>query len=232
MSVLVALLVLALMLALGRLFKGVRPSVVVSPESPRRDRLPMEAPLGTDIPKEYRFHPCHTWALDEGTGLVRVGMDSFAAKMFDKIEHIDIPALQCWVRQGQNLMTVTGDGVSVDFPSPVEGPLTEINRIAIETPELVAADPYRDGWIAVIKSPCFAIDKKNLMQGAMVVPWMRHSMVLLQQISSHSPALAQDGGIPVTGVLKRVTPEVRNRLLREFFLMSPVVAASPRNRRV
>jgi hypothetical protein len=33
-----------------------------------------------------------------------------------------------------------------------------------------------------------------------------------------SPALAQDGGLPVGGLLARVTPELREKLVKEFFL--------------
>jgi hypothetical protein len=37
-------------------------------------------------------------------------------------------------------------------------------------------------------------------------------------VSQLSPALAQDGGQPVAGVLARVTPEVREKIAKEFFL--------------
>ncbi|MBZ5658160.1 MAG: hypothetical protein LAO56_23100 [Acidobacteriia bacterium] len=70
---------------------------------------------------------------------------------------------------------------SVDLPSPVEGALTAVNRAALENPELVTTDPFCEGWIAVIKSHCFATDKKNLMHGAMAAQWMRDSFVELRE---------------------------------------------------
>jgi hypothetical protein len=33
-----------------------------------------------------------------------------------------------------------------------------------------------------------------------------------------SPALAQDGGLPLSGLLGRVSPNLRQRLVKEFFL--------------
>ena len=84
----------------------------------------------------------------------------------------------------------------------------------------------------MIKSHCFATDEKNLMQGAMVAPWMRNSIVLLREMCSQSPALAQDGGPPLSGLLHRVSPELRNRLVKEFFLTVPVVPAQPTNQHV
>jgi hypothetical protein len=73
--------------------------------------------------------------------------------------------------------------------------------------------------VAVIKSPDFAINQKNLIQGSMVAPWMQNNISRLNSmVSQLSPALAQDGGQPVAGVLARVTPEVREKIAKEFFL--------------
>ena len=211
---------------------GAPPTAMAPAATVRRFRPLIESKFGMDVPSGYCFHPCHTWAVDEGWQLIRVGVDKFAVNLFGKIEHIDVAGLYRWVRQGQKLMTITVAGISVDLPSPVEGALTAVNRAALENPELVTSDPFCEGWIAVIKSHCFATDEKNLMQGAMVAPWMRNSIVLLREMCSQSPALAQDGGPPLAGVLNRVSPELRNRLVKEFFLTVPVVPFQPTNQQV
>jgi glycine cleavage system H lipoate-binding protein len=233
MSVLLVLLMFALVMTLGRLLKRrAQPSTAGPVETLPRLRPRIETKFGTDVPTGYCFHPCHTWAVDEGWQLIRVGVDRFAVNLFGKIEHIDVVGLYRWVRQGQKLMTITVAGISVDLPSPVEGALTAVNRAALENPELVTTDPFCEGWIAVIKSHCYATDQKNLMQGAMVAPWMRNSIVLLRETCSQSAALAQDGGPPLTGLLSRVSTELRNRLVKEFFLTVPVVSAQPTNQHV
>jgi len=173
MSVLLVLLMFALVMTLGRLLKRrAQPSTAGPVETLPRLRPRIETKFGTDVPTGYCFHPCHTWAVDEGWQLIRVGVDRFAVNLFGKIEHIDVVGLYRWVRQGQKLMTITVAGISVDLPSPVEGALTAVNRAALENPELVTTDPFCEGWIAVIKSHCYATDQKNLMQGAMVAPWI------------------------------------------------------------
>jgi hypothetical protein len=89
----------------------------------------------------------------------------------------------------------------------------------VDDPSLANRSPYKDGWVAVIKSPDFAINQKNLIQGSMVAPWMQNNISRLNSmVSQISPALAQDGGQPVSGVLARVTPEVREKIAKEFFL--------------
>ena len=139
MSVLLALLMFALVMILGYLLnRGAQPSATVPAETARRFRPLIESKFGMDVPGGYCFHPCHTWAVDEGWQLIRVGVDRFAVNLLGKIEHIDVAGLYRWVRQGQKLMTITVAGISVDLPSPVEGALTAVNRAALENPEPVS----------------------------------------------------------------------------------------------
>src|SRR5581483_11859596 len=148
-----------------------------------------------------------------------VGLDSFAASLIGKIDHLEIVGPNRWIRQGQKLATVTSGGVSIELMSPVEGVITAENHDLLLDPALASRDPYKDGWLAIIKSPDFAINQKNLVQGAMVAPWMQNNITRLNAMATQlSPALAQDGGLPVSGLLGQVTPEVREKLLKEFFL--------------
>jgi len=230
MAVLLVLLMFALVIAWGRLFKReVQPSAAVSADTLRRFPPPIEGKFGMEIPKSYCFHPCHTWAVDEGLQLIRVGVDGFTANLFGKIDRIDVAGLYRWVRQGQRLMTITGAGISVDLPSPIEGVLTVVNQAVLEDPVMATTDPYGEGWVAVIRSSSFGTDQRNLMQGPVVAPWLRNNMLQLGEMCSQPAALAQDGGPPLPGLLNRVSPELRNKVIKEFFLTFPVVLAETTN---
>jgi glycine cleavage system H protein len=108
---------------------------------------------------------------------------------------------------------------SVDMLSPVEGVLVSVNHEVLKTPNLVTHDPYKNGWLCVIKAPELSINTKNLLQGPIVPAWMQNSIVrlggMMQQLS---PALAQDGGLPVKGMLFQVDDPVRQQVVKEFFL--------------
>ena len=87
-----------------------------------RPKVPiMSKEHGFTIPKDYGFHPGHTWVMREGDDNARVGLDSFAADLIGKIEHMDIISPGRWVRQGQPLVHLQAAGVSFDLLSPVEG---------------------------------------------------------------------------------------------------------------
>lgn len=175
--------------------------------------------LGFDIPNGYAFHPGHTWVLDEGRQNARVGIDAFTANLLGKIDRIELGGLNRWVRQGQKLMTITSGSLTFDMLSPIEGVITSVNHEAIKDPAIVTADPYKNGWVAVVKSPEITLNVKNLVQGTLVAPWMQNSIGHVNALASQmAPALAQDGGVPVKGLLTQLDSDSQQKLVHEFFL--------------
>jgi glycine cleavage system H lipoate-binding protein len=174
---------------------------------------------GLEVPQGYCFHPGHTWIRDEGHQDARVGIDAFAGNLFGKIDAIEMATLNRWVRQGQKLCTVKREGQSADLLSPVEGVLVSVNHEVLKNPNLIVGDPYKDGWLCVIKAPELAINAKNLLQGPIVAAWMQNSITRLRgTLQQLTPALAQDGGLPVKGMFFQVDVGVRKQLAKEFFL--------------
>lgn len=194
---------------------GVQAQVPVSqPSAPKLTRE-----LGFEIPKGYCFHPGHTWVLDEGRQNARIGMDSFAANLLGKIDRIEISGLNRWVRQGQKLMTLTRGDSTIELLSPVEGVITAVNHEVIKNPAMVLEDPYRNGWICIVKSPEITTNVKNLVQGPLVGPWLQNSVARVATMAQQmSPALAQDGGLPVNGIFNQLDPGSQRKLVQEFFL--------------
>lgn len=218
MSILFVLLMFLLIMSISyfrtRNEAPAKPEVWAGPRPPRVGRE-----YGFSIPQDYSFHPGHTWVMKEADENTRIGLDSFAANVIGKIDHIETVGPNRWIRQGQKIATITSGGVSIDLMSPVEGVITATNQDLLLEPALASRDPYKNGWLAIIKSPDFEINQKNLVQGAMVAPWMQNNITRLNAMTAQlSPALAQDGGMPLSGLLGQVTPEVRQKLLKEFFL--------------
>ncbi len=174
---------------------------------------------GFEVPQGYCFHPGHTWVLDEGHQNARVGIDAFAGNLFGKIDSIELASLNRWVRQGQKLCTVKREGRSIDLLSPVEGVLVSVNHHVLKDPNLVVEDPYTSGWLCVIKAPELAINIKNLLQDNVVAAWMQNSIARLgAKLQELTPALAQDGGLPIKGLFFQVDASVQQQLAKEFFL--------------
>ena len=70
-----------------------------------------------------------------------------------------------------------------------------------------------------MKAPEMATNLKNLMQGPVVAPWMQNSLARIgAMVQQLTPALAQDGGLPVKGLLFQVDSSTQHELVKEFFL--------------
>jgi glycine cleavage system H lipoate-binding protein len=174
---------------------------------------------GFEIPQGYCFHPGHTWVVDEGRQNARVGIDAFAGNLFGKIDSIEVADLNRWVRQGQPLCTVTREGRSIQMLSPVDGVLVSVNHEVLKNPNLIVDDPYKNGWLCVVKAPEMATNVKNLLQGTIVLPWLQNSLARIgAMVQQLSPALAQDGGLPVKGLLFQIDDATQHELVCEFFL--------------
>ncbi len=174
---------------------------------------------GFEIPEGFCFHPGHTWVVDEGRQNARVGIDAFAGNLFGKIDSIEVTDLNRWVRQGQPLCTITREGRTIQMLSPVEGVLISVNHEVLKNPNLIIDDPYKNGWLCVVKAPEMATNVKNLLQGTVVLPWLQNSLTRIgAMVQQLTPALAQDGGLPVKGLLFLVDNSTQHELVHEFFL--------------
>jgi glycine cleavage system H lipoate-binding protein len=169
MSIEFAVVILVLMLALFwfRWRQASQAALLVQEDVPRARPQPIS---GFQPASGYSFHPGHTWMAEHGRGTARVGVDSFAANLMGKLQNIAVIGEQRWVRQGQKLMTFSGDCETIEMLSPVEGVVSAINVEAMKDPGLLLRDPYGEGWICAIRSPELKTNRCNLMH---CPPWRR-----------------------------------------------------------
>lgn len=217
MSILFVLLMFLLVLTITYFRGRQEPVAARAPLAPPRPQTRQE--LGFEIPANYCFHPAHTWVVREGRESARIGVDSFATQLLDKVDAIFVSGEQRWVRQGQKLMTLSSGGQRLELVSPLEGVVTAVNPEVLGNPELLLREPYKGGWVCTIKSPEMDINLRNLVQGPMVAPWMQNSVSrLTHMLAPEDIARAQDGGMPLKGVLRTIPEEMRRKVVAEFFL--------------
>ena len=174
---------------------------------------------GFRLPENLRYHPGHTWALNESPSLVRVGIDDFASKLTGKIEHITLPQRGQWIRQGQKLCTIHRDGNTVDMVSPIEGSIADINESLVQDPKLALRDPYGDGWLLTVQSPDAKTNSRNLLAGSLARWWMEESASRLQRkMPMALGAMAQDGGVAIHNLGAHLPGEDWTQIAKEFFL--------------
>lgn len=189
------------------------------PAALRKADPPPQAPSEFALPSGYCFHLGHMWVAAQGREMARVGIDSFAANLIGSLQKITVLGEQRWVRQGQKLMTLCDGGETLEMLSPLEGVVTAINPEVIKDPELAVRDPYGSGWVCAIKSPEMETNLRNLVQEPVAASWMQNSVTRLKSMVAQTElSLAQDGGMPGRGLLGKLSPEMRQRVVNEFFL--------------
>ena len=157
---------------------------------------------GILVPDQLRFHPGHTWLLEENKQLARVGVDALASRVIGSVEKIEVPKMGRWIRQGQKAFTFYTGGEKVELVSPVEGEVAEINRAVIKDPSLAAKDPYGNGWLVKVSVPEHDTVERNLLPQSLVRTWMKEE---IRRVRAAAPALAQvavmggAAGVPARG---------------------------------
>ncbi|MBI3645814.1 MAG: glycine cleavage system protein H [Acidobacteriales bacterium] len=220
MTVILVLLTFATFLLIDHFYS--RKRVVTQPVlmAAKREAMPRPGVVsGFQVPENLRYHPGHTWALNESPSLVRVGMDDFASKLIGKVERIMLPQRGQWIRQGQKIATIFRDGAAVDMVSPIEGSIADVNDSVARDPMLARKDPYGEGWLVTVQSPDAKTNFRNLLGGALARWWTEESASRLQRkMPQMMGALAQDGCVAMENLTDQIPDKEWTAVAKEFFL--------------
>lgn len=165
------------------------------------------------------YHQGHSWARPVAEGVLRVGIDDFAQKLLGKPTSVQLPPPGAQLHQGAQGWKVQIDSTLVDILSPVGGEVVAINEELIESPQLMNEDPYGAGWILEVKSPQTGAHLKNLLSGDLARAWIGQVITSLRGRMSGSAGLAlQDGGTPISGFARSLSPDGWEKIANEFLL--------------
>ncbi|UCG75352.1 MAG: glycine cleavage system protein H [Gemmatimonadota bacterium] len=165
------------------------------------------------------FHQGHSWAVPESADVVRVGMDDFAQKLLGDPSRIELPAPGTALQQGEHGWTVQVDSGSVSMLSPVDGEVVAVNAAISSRPDLVSREPYDDGWLLKVRVPNPKSLGINLLSGRLARAWMEETNERLRTLSSDTLGiLLPDGGVPVQGFARALSPEDWVAVAEEFLL--------------
>jgi len=172
-----------------------------------------------DTPEHAYFHPGHSWALPEGGQRVRIGTDDFAQKLLGMTESVRLPSIGERIEQGRPAWTLAVDGHSFEQLAPVDGEVTAVNEALFKDPTLVNRSPYEDGWLLEVKTSRLDPNLKTLLRGDLARAWMRTSEeALFQRMPREVGVVMQDGGVPITGIARAISPKEWDRVVEEFLL--------------
>jgi glycine cleavage system H protein len=101
-------------------------------------------------PSDLRYHEEHEWIRIDGKQAT-MGISNFAQDALGDIVFIDMPKVGSTVAAGQQIGEVESTKTTSSIYTPVSGKIAKINTELKDHPEVVNADPYGKGWIAMIE---------------------------------------------------------------------------------
>ena len=165
------------------------------------------------------FHQGHSWAMPETGDILRIGADDFAMKLLGQPGRISLPSIGSQLRQGENGWEVEIDSKFIPMLSPVDGEVVEVNSELETSPELANREPYDRGWLLKVRvrEPRAAL--RNLLSGELARSWIDETTERLRQMQAGELGIVMpDGGAPVDGFARILSPDHWDHLARELLL--------------
>jgi len=179
--------------------------------------------FGFQVPTDtYYLHRGHAWAVLEGTGEVRVGLDDFSQKILGRADDLKLPEVGKVCYQDHLCLALFKQGRKAAFEAPMDGVIQAVNPKIRQKPGLIHDDPYGEGWLFLVKPINLQGNLDNLFSGEANATWINEeSHRLLSLMDSKVGVTLPDGGAIVDDLYGHY-PEIGWRpLVREFFLQNP-----------
>jgi len=104
-----------------------------------------------EYPADLRYAENHEWTRVSGA-MVTMGISDYAQDALGDIVFVELPEVGRQVTAGESYAEVESTKSVSDVYAPVTGTVVEVNAALDANPELVNADPFGEGWFAVIEA--------------------------------------------------------------------------------
>jgi glycine cleavage system H protein len=171
------------------------------------------------LPEGLFYHQGHSWLTPQGAELVKVGVDDFAQKLVGRSDRISLPKVGSRIEQGEIGWKLDVGKKNIGMLSPVSGNVVAVNKDIAANPDLINQDPYGKGWLMMVKPDNKGATVKNLLTGKVATAWMdKTADELRAKMGDELGTVYQDGGIPVSGIAKALSPDSWDKVASEFLL--------------
>lgn len=116
----------------------------------------------SDIPENLKYTRDHEWIAETDDGTAVVGITDHAQEALGDLVFVELPEMHRDVETGDVCAVVESVKAASDVYSPVAGNISEVNVALDDSPELVNADPYGEGWLFRL-TPASPADLEELL---------------------------------------------------------------------
>jgi len=137
-----------------------------------------------NVPAGVFISPQHAWAKIELNGTVRVGLDDLIRKLFENIDHVELPESGQKIEKGETLFALKYGDYSLKIPSPISGKITSANLEHAEHPEWLSIKPFELSWMCGIEPSNLAGELPGLRIGLDSVDWYQKEIDRYHELSN------------------------------------------------
>jgi glycine cleavage system H protein len=103
-----------------------------------------------EYPEDLRYLDSHEYVRLDGE-IATIGISAFAIEELGDIVFLELPELGDAIGVEDNIGTVESVKAVSELYSPVSGTVIDRNEMLIESPEMIADDPYGEGWLIKVR---------------------------------------------------------------------------------
>jgi glycine cleavage system H protein len=104
-------------------------------------------------PADLSYTSEHEWVQAPAGPTARVGITDFATNALGDVVFLELPEAGAPVTAGEACGEIESTKSVSTLYSPVTGIGSAVNQAAVDSPELVNADPYGEGWLFEVDQP-------------------------------------------------------------------------------
>jgi glycine cleavage system H protein len=103
-----------------------------------------------NVPDDLLYTESHEWIRREGEN-ARVGITDHAQSELTDVVYVELPKMDRQANAKEAIAVVESVKAASDIYAPVKGTVVEVNKALESNPALINTDPFRQGWIFVLK---------------------------------------------------------------------------------
>lgn len=103
-----------------------------------------------DFPEDLRYLDTHEYVRLDGE-IATIGISAFAVSELGDIVFIELPEVGEALETEESFGTIESVKAVEDLKSPLSGTVVERNDNVVNSPDLIADDPYGEGWLLKVR---------------------------------------------------------------------------------
>lgn len=103
-----------------------------------------------EYPEDLKYLETHEYVRLDGE-IATFGISAFAVDQLGDIVFVELPEIGDALEKGESFGSIESVKAVEDLNAPISGTVIERNEAMIESPELIAEDPYGEGWLVKLR---------------------------------------------------------------------------------